>query len=183
VCGSTWPEDHELLLPFIDSADKGFCFVIAPHKTDHKTIEALQRGIQQPTALYSRRKDTHLRDSTVLIVDTIGLLTQIYRYAHLAYVGGGFATGLHNTLEPAVFGIPVLIGPQYQGFREAEELVAAGGIRVVRDAAECALEAGGLMANPGLRADLGSINKLYIENNKGASVQILAGIRRLLSRP
>ena len=183
VCGSTWPEDHQQLLPFINSADKEYCFVIAPHKTDAKTIEALQKEIRQPSALYSRRKDTDLQNVSVLIVDTIGLLTQIYRYAHLAYVGGGFATGLHNTLEPAVYGVPVLIGPGYQGFREAEDLVATGGILVITDAAECASQAGELMANPGLRAKLGKVNKAYIEKNKGASDHILRGIRRLLREP
>lgn len=180
VCGSTWPEDHQHLLPFINSAEKGQCFVIAPHKTDTKTIEALQKGLQCSTALYSQNPDTNLGEVTVLIVDTIGLLTQIYRYADLAYVGGGFATGLHNTLEPAVFGIPVLIGPRYQKFREAEDLVRAGGIRVVQDTADLASEAGELMANPGLRTALGQVNAGYIAKNKGASHQILSGIRRML---
>jgi len=180
VCGSTWPEDHQQLFPFINSAEEGLCFVIAPHKTDVKTIEALQRGLQQPSALYSRRKDTVLKDTSVLIVDTIGLLTQIYRYADLAYVGGGFATGLHNTLEPAVFGIPVLIGPRYEGFREAEELVVAGGVQVVNNAAEFTSRAGNLMGNPLLRAKLGRVNSDYIKKNKGASDQIVTGIRKLL---
>ena len=181
VCGSTWPEDHERLLPFINSAESGQCFVIAPHKTDPKTIEALQKGIHRNTALYSRRDETNLQEVDVLIVDTIGLLTQIYRYAEMAYVGGGFATGLHNTLEPAVFGIPVLIGPRYQGFREAEDLVSAGGIRVVENKTDLATQAGELMGNPSLRLELGKLNTAYIENNKGASHQILAGIRRFLS--
>ena len=181
VCGSTWPEDHQQLLPFINSTGKGRCFVIAPHKTDIKTVEALRKGIRQPAALYSRRKEADLEQVSVLIIDTIGLLTQIYRYADISYVGGGFATGLHNTLEPAVFGVPVLIGPQYQGFREAEELVAAGGVLVVRNAAEVGATAGELMANPQLREKTGKVNSDYIQENKGASEQILNGIRRLLS--
>jgi len=181
VFGSTWPEDHEILLPFINASEKGCCFVIAPHKTDPKTIEALQKGIRQPSALYSERADAALGEVPVLIIDTIGLLTQIYRYADLAYVGGGFATGLHNTLEPAVFGVPVLIGPQFEGFREAEEMVAAGGVLVVRDAAGFSSRADELMTNPGLRRELGNLNTGYIQKNKGASDQIVAGIRRLLS--
>jgi 3-deoxy-D-manno-octulosonic-acid transferase len=181
VCGSTWPEDYERLLPFINSAESGQCFVIAPHKTDARSIEALQKSIRRNTVLYSRREDTSLREVDILIVDTIGLLTQIYRYADLAYVGGGFATGLHNTLEPAVFGIPVLIGPRYRGFREAEELVAAGGIRVVEDQTDFASQAGELMIDSKLRMELGQVNTAYIEKNKGASNQIMAGIRRFLS--
>ena len=181
VCGSTWPEDHQQLLPFINSTGKGRCFVIAPHKTDIKTVEALRKGIRRPAALYSRSKEADLEQVSVLIIDTIGLLTQIYRYADISYVGGGFATGLHNTLEPAVFGVPVLIGPQYQGFREAEELVAAGGVLVVRNAAEVGATAGELMANPQLREKTGKVNSDYIQENKGASEQILNGIRRLLS--
>jgi 3-deoxy-D-manno-octulosonic-acid transferase len=181
VCGSTWPEDHQQLLPFINAAGKDHCFVIAPHKTDTKTVEALQKGIRQPSALYSGRTDTDLEQVSVLIIDTIGLLTQIYRYADLSYVGGGFATGLHNTLEPAVFGVPVLIGPRYQGFREAEELVAAGGVLVVKNAAELNAVAGELMANPRLRGEAGKVNRDYIQENKGASDQIMKGVRRLLS--
>ena len=181
VSGSTWPEDHEYLLPYINSAESGQCFVIAPHKTDTKTVEALQKGIQRNTALYSDLEAANLKEVDVLIVDTIGLLTQIYRYADLAYVGGGFATGLHNTLEPAVFGIPVLIGPRYQGFREAEDLVAAGGIRIVENKMSFAARAGELMADYELRLELGKVNASYIERNKGASNQILEGIRRILS--
>ncbi len=180
VCGSTWPEDHQQLLPFMNSAQKDRCFVIAPHKTDPKTVEALNKDIGLPSALYSRIGDTDLREVSVLIIDTIGLLTQIYRYADLAYVGGGFATGLHNTLEPAVFGIPVLIGPQFQGFREAEELVEAGGIRVIRNAEEFASQAGEFMSDASLRSEIGRINTDYIEKNKGASDRILKGIRELL---
>ena len=115
----------------------------------------------------------------MLILDTIGLLTRVYSYADLAYVGGGFATGLHNTLEPAVFGIPVIIGPNYSGFREAEELVEQKGIYVVKSAKEFHLCSQQLL-NEEAGASIGKINSSYIDKNKGASVQIIRYIRTLL---
>ena len=181
VGGSTWPEDHEVLIPYINQAGEGECFVIAPHKTDPKTIESLRNALTVPAAAYSERDQVNLSEERVLIVDTIGLLTRIYAYADLAYVGGGFATGLHNTLEPAVYGIPVLIGPGYTGFREAEELVASGGLRVVQDPEDFGQQAGSLMASEKQRQEMGQINRAYLQGNRGASEQILKGIASYLS--
>src|SRR5690606_17646294 len=113
VAGSTWQEDEELLVPYINSSNKPMKYVLAPHNINEKHIENLVGSLIKKSILYSRIGDADLGDYEVLIVDTIGLLTRIYSYADVAYVGGGFATGLHNTLEPAVFGIPVIIGPQY----------------------------------------------------------------------
>ena len=182
VAGSTWPEDEEVILPLIRemAPDPRYCFVIAPHKTDTRTIGNLVQQLGDLATLYSGREQTDLSRASVLVVDTIGLLTKIYAYADLAYVGGGFATGLHNTLEPAVFGIPVLIGPQYQGFREAEALVAAGGICPV-DSREAFSElAGRWLTDPQERARLGGINRNFTDKSTGASIQIMEGIRRFL---
>ena len=133
VAGSTWPEDEAILVPSINKSNRPVKWIIAPHtiKVDH--IEKLKNSITKKVALYSESIRATEPDNEVIIIDNIGLLTQIYSYADVAYVGGGFATGLHNTLEPAVFGIPVVIGPNYHGFNEAEDLVAKKGIHVVTD--------------------------------------------------
>ncbi len=180
VAGSTWAEDHDLLFPFIEKAGDTRCFVIAPHKTDAKTIEAIEKGLGRPYVRYSRMAPDRLEEASVLIVDTIGLLTRIYRHADLAYVGGGLATGLHNTLEPAVYGVPVLIGPGYEGFREAGELVAAGGIAVVHTPADFERECGALMEDPEKRTVMGAINHDYVQANQGASEVIVKGLQAYL---
>lgn len=181
VMGSSWPEDDALLPPFLEVTENNeICLVIAPHKTDTKTIEKLHRKFGEGAVLYSQRDRKDLSLAKILILDTIGLLTQVYGYADLAYVGGGFATGLHNTLEPAVYGIPVLCGPQYEGFKEAEDLVALGGITVVSDALEFKNKVLELRNNPVKKDEIGKINLNYIEENKGASIRILGGIRTLL---
>ncbi|WP_445383186.1 3-deoxy-D-manno-octulosonic acid transferase [Robiginitalea sp. IMCC43444] len=181
VMGSSWPEDEALLPPLLEDSEKEkLCLVIAPHKTDSKTIEKLHRILGEQAVRYSQREEMDLDTARILIVDTIGLLTKIYGYADLAYVGGGFATGLHNTLEPAVYGIPVLCGPQYEGFKEAEDLVRLGGVRVTGHASEFKETVLEFLNSPAKKVEIGSINLKYITENKGASIQILDGIRTLL---
>lgn len=182
VAGSTWPEDEQVLLPLIRERAQasGHCFVIAPHKTDPRTVENLAKQLQGLAVLYSERGQANLAQFPVLIIDTIGLLTKIYAYADLAYVGGGFATGLHNTLEPAVFGIPVLIGPKYQGFPEAEALVAKGGLCPIDTREAFADRANAWFADPALRSRLGSLNRHFTEASQGASRLIMDGIRPYL---
>lgn len=180
VAGSSWPVDHRLIVPYVNQAAEGQCFVLAPHKIDPKTIAELEQLLEKKTIRYTNRKAGGLEDASVLILDTIGLLSRTYPYAEIAYVGGGFATGLHNTLEPAVFGIPILIGPGYHGFLEAEQLVRAGGIRVVHNAADFESQARTLVASQTLRNEMGSINASYIKEHQGASDAILGGVRQIL---
>ncbi|WP_338039255.1 3-deoxy-D-manno-octulosonic acid transferase [Maribacter litopenaei] len=111
VAGSTWPEDESILIEYINNAPDDRKFIIAPHNIKENHINSLFHSIGKKTQLFTKLATKPLEDTQVLILDTIGILTKIYSYATLAYVGGGFATGLHNTLEPAVFGIPVIIGP------------------------------------------------------------------------
>jgi len=180
VAGSTWPEDEKLLIDYINESSSSIKFVIAPHNIKTAHISALENSITKSTVLYSENQQEDLEATQVLIIDTIGLLTKIYSYADIAYVGGGFATGLHNTIEPAVFGIPVLIGPNYSGFLEAEKLVNLGGIVSVTNKKEFFSIVETLFEDKEKRKNLGLINSSYIEKNKGASIQIMNGIRTLL---
>ena len=180
VAGSTWPEDETLLIDFINTTTNTTKFVIAPHNIKLNAILKLKASITKSTMLYSEMDAATIKSAQVLIIDTIGLLTKVYSYANIAYVGGGFATGLHNTLEPAVFGIPVIIGPNYNGFLEAEKLVSLGGVLSVTHKVEFSTIADNLLKNKEERTKLGKINSTYIESNKGASDLIFKGIGPLL---
>lgn len=180
VAGSTWPEDEAILVNYINHAPKKFKFIIAPHTIRKDKILGLNGSINKNTVLYSKMDENDIADYDVLIIDTIGMLTKIYSYADIAYVGGGFATGLHNTLEPAVFGIPVIIGPNYNGFKEAEDLVTQKGILPIQDKWSFGEVLKKLVDNPELIKKTGKINASYISKNKGASVQIIDYVRTLL---
>lgn len=180
VAGSSWPVDHRLIAPYINQAGDGQCFVIAPHKMDAKTLDVLEGLLEGKAIRYSNMNSRGLQEASVLILDTIGLLSQTYPYAEITYVGGGFATGLHNTLEPAVYGIPILIGPGFHGFLEAEALVRSGGIRVVHNTTDFAKTMEELCDSPALRSEMGDVNSAYIQEQQGASDSIVRGVRARL---
>ncbi|NNE76656.1 MAG: 3-deoxy-D-manno-octulosonic acid transferase [Pricia sp.] len=180
VAGSTWPQDETILIDYINSAPRNLKYILAPHTIKKDKILGLAGAINKKKIFYSNLDKTTIGNYDVLIVDTIGLLTKIYSYADIAYVGGGFATGLHNTLEPAVFGIPVIIGPNYKGFKEAEELVAQKGVLSISDAWGFGELMKKLLENPEFRKKTGTINAQYISKNKGASLQIMDHIRKLI---
>ncbi|MGB5227525.1 MAG: glycosyltransferase N-terminal domain-containing protein [Eudoraea sp.] len=181
VMGSTWSEDEEILVDYINASSHQMKYVIAPHRITPKDIERLRQSIKKHSLLLSESSGNFSGEPQVLIVDSIGLLTKIYSYADIAYVGGAFLKGgLHNTLEPAVFGIPVIIGPNYEGFKEAEELVKLNGVFPVGDKAEFTKLADKLFLDSNFRLTAGSINISYINKNKGASIQVMNHIRTLI---
>ncbi|MDI1303995.1 MAG: glycosyltransferase N-terminal domain-containing protein, partial [bacterium] len=124
VAGSSWPKDESLLVDFINSNKYKVKFIIAPHNIKAEQIQELKSSITKKTVLFSEKNGKNLADCDVFIIDTIGILTKIYSYADIAYVGGGFGNpGIHNILEPATYGIPIVIGPNYTNFAEATALV------------------------------------------------------------
>lgn len=180
VAGSTWPEDENILIEYINSTPNNLKFIFAPHTIKQPNILELARKFSKKTAIYSKTSSDNLKHCDVLIIDTIGLLTKIYSYADIAYVGGGFATGLHNTLEPAVFGIPVLIGPNYKGFKEAEDLVTLGGVLSISEIASFTTEMQMILNQPDFKSKTGALNSSYIYQNKGASIKIMDYIATIL---
>jgi len=179
VAGSTWSEDEVILLDFINNSPKKIKYILAPHKIEKDKILGLAGSISKKTILFSNSQLATIKNYDVLIIDNIGMLTKVYNYAEIAYVGGGFSTGLHNTLEPAVFGIPVIIGPNYEGFKEAEELVAQKGILSIHDSWSLSETLKRFLDDPELLRITGNINASYITKNKGASIQIMEHIRTL----
>ncbi len=179
VAGSTWKEDEELLENYINNeAVENEKFIIAPHNIKEDSILDLQKRIQKKTVLFSEKTDKNLKEYQVFIIDTIGLLTKIYGVADAAYVGGGFKTGLHNILEPATFGIPVVIGYKYDKFKEAIDLVNLKGVISVQNQQEFTANLLTLKNDKSFRKSTGEINKNYIEQNLGATQLILKFIKQ-----
>lgn len=177
VAGSTWPEDEVLLVEYINqSKNKKQKYVLVPHNIKQDHILSLRKKIGLPTVLYSEIAAKNPADFYVLIVDSIGLLTKIYAQADLAYVGGGMATGLHNVLEPAVFGIPVVIGRFFDKFEEAKQLVACGGVVSVSNQKELNEVLNTLFRNPEKRAQQGGINETFIKEKIGATATVMGYI-------
>jgi 3-deoxy-D-manno-octulosonic-acid transferase len=125
VAGSTWKPDEELLVQYIHSHPETK-FVIAPHETKKGNIERLISLLKTPVICYTEATEETVMNKQVLIVDTIGILSSIYKYADLSYIGGGFGVGIHNTLEAAIFGMPIVFGPNYLKFNEATNMVKLG---------------------------------------------------------
>ncbi len=180
VAGSTWPEDEKIIVNYINSAPETLKFVLAPHTMKPAHIERLAHSISKSVIKYSELDNGNISLKNVLIIDTIGLLTKIYSYADITYVGGGFATGLHNTLEPAVFGIPVIIGPTYVGFNEAEELVTRKGIYSIKNQKQFNSLLDRFLSDSDFRKETGKINTTYINESQGATSMIFNYIKSFL---
>lgn len=175
VAGSTWKEDEVLLVNYINSvAEDSEKFIIVPHNINHNSIQSLKDSILKKKILYSERNNVKLKDYQVLIIDAIGLLTKIYSFASVAYVGGGLATGLHNILEPATFGIPVVFGGnKYQKFNEAIALLELKGGVSIRNQKELNRILVSIKNDAQLRRDMGNCCNKYIRDHIGATPTIL----------
>ena len=169
VAGSTWPKDEELLTSFINECKfDEVVFIIAPHQMDPERFGKLKKSINRKSMLYSEGVPN--KDVKVFIIDTIGLLTKIYSYADVSYVGGGFdREGVHNVLEPAVFGAPVLIGPVYDKYQEAVDLVESKGCLVAEDAGSFESKLSILLSDRQFREKTGDICRRFISENTGAT--------------
>ena len=174
VIGSSWPKDESLLVNYINKTNKKVKFIIAPHNIKGNQIQELQNSITKKTVLFSEKENTDLSNYDVLIVDTIGILTKIYSYADIAYVGGGFGNpGVHNILEPATFGIPIMIGPNYNHFAEATALVYQEGCISINTQTELNETLNNLISNEDIRHEKGHICETFVQMNKGATSRIL----------
>lgn len=179
VIGSSWPKDEELLVNFINQAADDVKFIIAPHNIKDEQINSLYKQIKKTKFKYSNYEIETLRkprleNYQVFIIDTIGILTKIYSYADIAYVGGGFGNpGVHNILEPATFGIPIVIGPNYSHFAEATALVGMEGCISIKNQSELNEAFDLLLQNEDERFEKGHICSTFVQMNKGATNAIL----------
>jgi 3-deoxy-D-manno-octulosonic-acid transferase len=184
VAGSTWEEDEELLIHYARTYP-GIRFIIAPHDVTKERIADLLKEFPQ-AILYSAlaTNETSRPASNVLIIDNIGTLSRLYKYAAIAYVGGGFnESGIHNILEAAVYGKPVIFGPVYEKFAEANDLVEAGGAYPVENALELEALLNMLFNDKDTLMNSGNIARKYVYEKTGATEKIMTYIqlKRLLT--
>ncbi|WP_406845229.1 3-deoxy-D-manno-octulosonic acid transferase [Flavobacterium soyae] len=174
VIGSSWPKDEVLIAEYINQAPENVKFIIAPHNIKTDQITNLKSQITKSTVLFSEKENKNLSDYNVFIIDTIGLLTKIYSYGTIAYVGGGFGNpGIHNILEPAAFGIPIVIGPNYSNFAEAVSLVGLGGCMTITNVSELKEILNRLLTDKTFLKEKSQICESFIQDNKGASNTIM----------
>ena len=175
VAGSTWGPDEEILLPLINE-NPNVKFVIAPHEMEEARIERILREVKGGAVRYTQLSEGGLADKQVLVLDTMGLLSRVYGSAEWAYVGGGFGAGIHNTLEAAVYGLPVAFGPKYRKFKEARDLIELGVGRSVADEDELKAWFNELKSDDDYLSRLSAIAKVYVGKHRGATEKIVQGI-------
>lgn len=177
VIGSSWPKDEELLIHYINQCSEDVKFIIAPHAIEKNQILNLKTQISKKTILFSEKDTVDVSNYAVFIIDTIGILTKIYSYANIAYVGGGFGNpGVHNILEPATYGIPVVVGPNYAHFSEATALVNLEGCLAVKNQTELNEAFDLLLQNQDERLEKGHICSTFVQMNKGATLTVMTHI-------
>lgn len=181
LAGSSWEPDENIIEPLIREYPD-VLFVFAPHEVHEKRINSLvlrlsSFGIVKYSGLDGRNPES----ARVLIIDTIGILSHLYKYAKLAYIGGGFGRGIHNILEAATFGKPIVFGPQYSRFSEARELVELGGAFPVMNADELLKTVAGLLKDPEKFSEASKICVDYTVQKQGATELIIDGMGRILS--
>ncbi|MEA4935387.1 MAG: glycosyltransferase N-terminal domain-containing protein [Paludibacter sp.] len=173
VAGSSWPKDEELLIRYTkDHTDVKL--ILVPHEIHEAHLSGIIKLTGENHVRYTQTENKDLTNERCLIVDTIGLLSSIYRYGQAAYIGGGFGVGIHNTLEAAVWNLPVVFGPNYQRFREARELIANGGGYTINNYEELENKLNNLLENnaPGIIAGN------YVKQNSGATDIIISRLKK-----
>lgn len=168
VAGSSWQPDEDIILDYVNR-HPDLRLVIAPHVVNNAHIQEIEQKLTTPALRYSQATLENVDDYRVLIIDGYGLLSSIYRYATVAYVGGGFGVGIHNVPEAAVYGIPVIIGPNHQRFAEAVALIANGGCKSIKNAEDFFVIMDDFLENPAHIAQAGSAAGDYIHQNAGAT--------------
>lgn len=172
IAGSAWEADEAVFLPVLQQAAfQHYKIIIAPHEPSEKHLTQLIARLERPHIRYSACSAA-VPEAGILLIDNVGLLNTLYRYGSVAFIGGGFGKGIHNTLEPAAFGLPVLFGPRYEKFEEARQMVARGGAFAVRDAAELknVLEK---LQDSTIYGKASAATRAYLAESRGATERVL----------
>ena len=178
IAGSSWEIDNTIFLNSILETSN-LKTIIAPHNIVESEIKTLEKKTQSLSVRYSRIDQDLDHSKKILIIDSVGSLKHLYKFTDIAYIGGAMGnSGLHNILEAAVFGIPIIIGKNYKGFSEAEDLVKLGGAKSVNSEIEFKEIFNNLIANKTIRERLGKINKEYVYSNSGGSEKIIKALKK-----
>lgn len=178
VAGSSWPQDEEILIPYFNEHPE-MKLIIAPHEIHREHLMYIESLLKRPSVRLSDvfHDQSLAEGKDCLIVDSFGLLSSIYRYGTIAYIGGGFGAGIHNTLEAAVYGIPVLFGPKYQKFKEAKDLIKVGGGFSVSDKQSFCEKMDELLTYHEVLDAAGESAGQFVNGNAGATDKILRIIK------
>ena len=192
IAGSTWPPDEKLLVDFYQKMPEEYCLIIAPHDISEShvaQIKAMFPDSQLYTEFDARSLSPRLlskveaskgRPARILIINTIGILSQLYQYARFVYIGGGFGVNIHNIQEPVTFGCPVVFGPKYKSFKEAVDLVGMEGAYSIENAEALESIFGRLMQDETFYAKSSETCRNYLNSQVGATESILKGFKKAL---
>lgn len=182
IAGSSWPSDEEVFIPYFN-AHPEIRLIIAPHEIHREHLQSIESLLKRPFIRLSEANEENLADKDCVIIDSFGLLSSIYRYGELAYIGGGFiSSGIHNTLEAAVYDIPVIFGPEYEKFKEACNLLEIGGGFLINNSTDFAEKMDELLADPSLITSAGKIAGEYVRGNAGTTEKIMNDLKDILRK-
>lgn len=173
ILGSSWKADEEILFDFMNDPENKIKIIIAPHEIHESNIERIISRLTKKVKRYSKASEENIEDADILIVDNIGMLSSIYQYGDIAYIGGGFGSGIHNILEAATFGLPVLFGPNYHKFKEAVDLIELGGAFEVKDKVTVTQQLLKLLSDEKYLEEKSQVCSKYVETQKGATNTVI----------
>jgi 3-deoxy-D-manno-octulosonic-acid transferase len=173
VIGSSWPQDMSVLLPLINNEKIQLKYIIAPHEINKEEIKSLQNQINKKSVCFSEVNESTVNQYDVLFIDNIGMLSSLYQYGEMAYIGGAFGKGLHNVLEAATFGMPVIFGPKYSKFVEAINLIKKGVGFSINSSEELLPLVEKLCLDTIYRQNLSDLSKQFVQENTGGSALIV----------
>lgn len=176
VAGSSWQPDEDLFIEYFNT-HPDIKLIIAPHVIDENHLVEIISKLKRPYVRYSKANEQNVRNADCLIIDGFGLLSSIYRYGEIAYVGGGFGVGIHNILEAAVYGIPVIFGPKYHKFMEAKQLLEENGAFSIKNYEELSQLLDKMISDTEYLKEVGANADNYVRKNLGASEKILDQIK------
>lgn len=173
IIGSSWPEDLPALTPLLEQYQDQLRFIVAPHEISETNLKLVEAALPGRVLRYSQAQPDTVSNARVLLMDNVGLLSQLYRFGQFAYIGGAFGKGLHNTLEAAAFGLPLFFGPTYHKFQEAKDLVELGCAFPVASAAELQQVFTPLFLSEAARLQVQDISLDYVFQSSGATNKIM----------
>lgn len=185
VAGSTWREDEEVLFPALiklHKYERNLISIIVPHEPSIPTLEQIEFELNKQLSTIRFSSLNQYKDEKVIIVDSVGILLTLYAYANVAFVGGGFKSNIHNVLEPAVYGIPVLFGPKYSNSQEAYNLISSNGGFSVNNRVELYRHLRKLFADENYRSQVGLNAKQFVQRNTGATEKIVRVLEEILGK-
>ena len=183
VVGSSWEEDEDVLIPTfkkIMQYDANALMILVPHEPNLQTLERIEVQLNSTPGCIRFSDLNDYSGERIILVDSIGILTTLYQYAHVAYVGGSFKQGIHNVLEPAVYGVPVLFGPKHHNSQEAVELARRGGGTIVHDQQDCYKALRTLMNNKKAATKAGAVSLSLVKENIGATERFIQHLESVL---